>query len=126
MASDQSALIHSIRKALEPGLDVGHLPFQVEKANGQEVLTGPLPPGCVCASVDCQVHIFTATTNITVDPDRFGAHLQEGLRLWRQGKYPPPMSVEEFLPYSQADQERRNAVSAIDRTPLCWEEGRTR
>jgi hypothetical protein len=125
MVSGRSALLHSIRKALEPAFAVGHLPFQVENTPGQEILEGPLAPGCVCSAFECQSHVFHTSAWIHIDPDRFQTHMQEALHMWREANYTRPISPEEFRLHNNAEQARRDAAAAAVGAPVCWKKEET-
>ena len=122
--SYHSNIIHWIRKALQPAIELGHMPFQIETAEGQELLTGPMVPGCVCRSIPCQIEVFRTSALITVDVVRFKEHLKEGLKAWKGGgreggSYEEPVTPGEFE--RRQVERRREAVPGYDSAPVCWE-----
>ncbi len=115
--SHHSGIIHWIRQALAPSVDLGHHPFQIPTAEGQTLLSGPMPPGCVCHTGSCQAEVFTTSANITVPPGLFEAHLQEGLRLWQGGQYDKPITPAVFIEkQDQSDREREQTTRGA---PAC-------
>lgn len=126
LISYHSSIIHWIRKALEPVIELGHMPFQIETAEGQELLTGPMVPGCVCRSIPCQIHVFGTSALIYVDVARFKEHLKEGFRAWKgaqreRGSYEKPVTPDEFERSQEEIERRRAAAPGYSSAPLCWE-----
>jgi len=116
--SHHSGIVHWIRKALEPGLGLGHHPFQVNSSEGQVLLDGPLPAGCVCRSLECQIHLFATVASITVAVDAFKNHMRDALRLWRiKRKYAAATTPAEFMKLQAQIVETR--TMARDPAPLC-------
>lgn len=115
--SYHSSIVHWMRQALAPSVDLGHLPFQIPTTKGQALLSGPMPPGCVCHTGICQVEVFFTSASITVPPGLFEAHLQEGLRLWQGGQYDKPITPAVFTErQAQLDREREQTTKGA---PSC-------
>ena len=124
--SYHSGIIHWIRKALLPVIELGHMPFQIETAEGQELLTGPMVPGCVCRSIPCQIEVFRNSALINVDAMRFKEHLKEGLKAWKGGereggRYEKPVTPDEFERRQVEIERRKEVVPGYDSAPVCWE-----
>ena len=127
LISYHCAIMHWIRKALGPAIELGHMPFQVETAEGQKLLTGPMREGCVCRSFHCQTEVFRTSAFITVDAVRFKEHLKEGLRAWREGGregggYEKAITPEEFARRQSKVDREREARSGYYSAPVCWDE----
>jgi hypothetical protein len=127
LLSYHSAIMHWIRKALEPAIQLGHMPFQVETAEGQELLSGPMREGCVCRSYQCQKEVFRASAFISVDAVRFKEHLKEGLRAWREGGregagYEKAIAPEEFARRQSKVDREREARPGYYSAPVCWDD----
>jgi len=120
LISYHSAIRHWIRKALEPAIELGHFPFQVETAEGQELLKGPMVPGCVCRSFNCQTEVFSTSASITVHSVTFQAHLEKGLRMWREGEYEKAITPDEFLRRQTEVDRKRKAEPGYYSAPVCW------
>lgn len=85
----------------QPEIDLEHMLFHIETAEGQELLTGPMRPRCVCRSISCQTEVFDTSALINVDTVRFKEHLKEALRAWKGegregGGYEKPVTPDEF------------------------------
>lgn len=108
--SHHSGIVHWIRKALEPAVAVGHLPFQLQTAEGQVLESGPLLPGCVCHTFECQIHVFITLAFLTMEVDRFEAHLKEALQLWQGGKYAASVTSAVFQKKQAKEDDERTAA----------------
>ena len=110
-------IVHWIWKSLEPAFAIGHLPFQIHTTQGQELVTGPLPPGCACHTQECEIHVFVGLVSLTIELDRFETHLKETLRLWEGGKYEPSMTFTEWE--KKEAKERKEQMATQKGAPSC-------